>query len=130
MKTTPRSRLLLIELVCDFIIFALCAAVCVTLLVRARTMSRESTLLTQAVYIAQDAAERYRSGQPLYDFYLADGTPDTSTLDLASRPTQPAYYVAVQATDGGAEITVYPVLKSSALDAPFYSLSVGKGALS
>lgn len=133
MKTTPRSRLLLIELVCDFIIFALCGLVCVTLLVRARTMSRESTQLTQAVYIAQDAAERYRAGLPLYDFYLADGTPDDSTLEPSLRAAPPAYYVAVQTDGEGAEITVYPgsfALKSSGLDAPFYSLRVGKGALS
>ena len=61
MRTVPKSRLLLLELVIDFIIFALCAAVCVALLVRARSMSRESTELTQAVYLAQTAAETWRS---------------------------------------------------------------------
>lgn len=133
MKTTPRSRLLLIELVCDLIIFALCGLVCVTLLVRARTMSTESTRLTQAVYIAQDAAERYRAGLPLYDFYLADGTPDASTQELSLRSTLPDYFVAVRPSGDGAEIAVYPgshLLKSSDLDPPLYSLSVGKGGLS
>lgn len=57
MKTTPRSRLLLVELVCDLVIFALCAVVCVTLLVKARSMSQESTELTRAVYLAQEAVE-------------------------------------------------------------------------
>ena len=52
MRTVPKSRLLLLELVIDFIIFALCAVVCAALLFQARTMSDESTRLTQAVYIA------------------------------------------------------------------------------
>ena len=63
MNPTPKSRLLLVELVCDFVIFALCAVVCVTLLVKARSMSEESTRLTQAVYLAQTAADQYLSGE-------------------------------------------------------------------
>ena len=78
MRTPPRSRLFLLELVCDLVIFALCAAVCVALLVQARSMSRESTQLTQAVYIAQDAAERIRSGREVYSGYTADGAPVTT----------------------------------------------------
>lgn len=62
MNQTHRSRLLLLELICDLALFGLCAVVCVTLLVQARGMSRESTHLTQAVYLAQEAAERLRSG--------------------------------------------------------------------
>ena len=50
MNNRSRARLLLVELILDLIIFALCAAVCVALLVRARSMSRESTELTQAVW--------------------------------------------------------------------------------
>ena len=61
MRTVPRSRLLLLELVADLFIFALCAAVCVALLFQAKSMSAESTRLAQAVYIAQDAAERLRA---------------------------------------------------------------------
>lgn len=57
MNQTHRSRLLLLELVCDLVLFGLCAVVCVALLVQARSMSRESTDLTQAVYLAQEAAE-------------------------------------------------------------------------
>ena len=57
MNDRSRARLLLVELILDLVIFALCAAVCVALLVRARSMSRESTELTQAVYLAQTAAE-------------------------------------------------------------------------
>ena len=59
MNDRSRARLLLVELILDLVIFALCAAVCVALLVRARSMSRESTELTQAVYLAQ--TETWRS---------------------------------------------------------------------
>lgn len=95
MRTTPRSRLLLIELICDFIIFSLCAVVCVTLLSQARIMSRESSQLTEAVYIAQDAAERYRAGLPVYSSYFTDGTPDTSTLDPLLKSSVPEYSVSL-----------------------------------
>ena len=57
MKTTPRSQLLLVELICDLVIFILCAMVCVALLVQARVMTRDSTDLNHAVYLAQTAAE-------------------------------------------------------------------------
>jgi hypothetical protein len=56
------SRLLLLELVCNLFLFALCAAVCILFLVRARALSRESTDLTHAVYLAQSAAEVWRAG--------------------------------------------------------------------
>ena len=62
MNNRSRARLLLVELILDLVIFALCAAVCVALLVRARSMSRESTELTQAVYLAQTAAETWPTG--------------------------------------------------------------------
>lgn len=58
-----RTNLFLIELLFNLFIFALCAAVCVGLLVHARRMSLESTRLTQAVYLAQSAAEALRAGQ-------------------------------------------------------------------
>lgn len=68
MNDAPRSRLLLLELVCDLVLFVLCAVVCVALLVQARGMSRRSTELTQAVYLAQEAAESGAS-----ETYAADG---------------------------------------------------------
>ena len=56
-----KANLFLIELVCNLLIFALCAAVCVGLLVHARRISRESTRLTQAVYLAQSIAEEWKA---------------------------------------------------------------------
>lgn len=56
-----RSNLFLLELVLNLALFALCASVCVALLVHTRSMSRESEALTQAVYLAQSAAERWRA---------------------------------------------------------------------
>ena len=58
-----RENLFLLELVCCLLLFALCAAVCAGLLVRAHGMSRESTQLTDAVYAAQSAAEAWKAGQ-------------------------------------------------------------------
>lgn len=60
-----RANLFLIEITCNLFIFALCAAVCVGLLVHARAMSWESTRLTQAVYLAQSTAEALRVECPV-----------------------------------------------------------------
>lgn len=60
-----RTNLFLIELVFNLFIFALCAAVCVGLLLHARRLSQESERLTQAVTLAQSAAEALRTGQSL-----------------------------------------------------------------
>lgn len=58
-----RANLFLIELVGNLVIFVLCAAVCVGLLLRAHALSANSAALTQAVYLAQSTAEALRSGQ-------------------------------------------------------------------
>ena len=55
---SKKANLFLIELVCNLLI---CAAVCVGLLVHARRISRESTRLTQAVYLAQSIAEEWKA---------------------------------------------------------------------
>lgn len=60
-----RTNLFLIELVFNLFIFALCAAVCVGLLLHARRLSQESERLTQAVALAQSAAESLRTGGAL-----------------------------------------------------------------
>lgn len=62
MKTSSRFRLLLIELICNLCIFVLCALVCIALFTKANALSRESTDLTQGVYLAQTAAEIWKSG--------------------------------------------------------------------
>ena len=59
-----RSRLFLLELILNLALFALCGAVCVGLLLRSAAMSGESQRLTQAVALAQSAAEALRPGQP------------------------------------------------------------------
>lgn len=84
-KSTDRSSLFLVELVIDLLLFALCAAVCVALLVRARGMSAESADLTQAVYLAQSAVEEWRS------------------LDPDSRPSPGD---VIETTDGGYEVSL------------------------
>ena len=61
-ESGSRFSLFLMELIIDLFLFVLCAAVCVGLLLHARSMSLESTRLTQAVYLAQSAAEALRNG--------------------------------------------------------------------
>lgn len=126
MRTVPRSRLLLLELVADLFIFALCAAVCVALLFQARSMSAESTKLAQAVYIAQDAAERLRAGETTYDGYFADGRPDASGLDPLLKSTLPDYRVTYREEGDRVEIGVCPY--SDPEGTPVYTLTVWKEA--
>lgn len=126
MRTVPRSRLLLLELVADLFIFALCAAVCVALLLQARSMSDEGTRLAQAVYIAQDAAERLRAGETTYDGYFADGRPDASGLDPLLKSTLPDYRVTYREEGDRVEIGVCPY--SDPEGTPVYTLTVWKEA--
>ena len=126
MRTVPRSRLLLLELVAALFIFALCAAVCVALLLQAKSMSAESTRLTQAVYIAQDAAERLRAGETIYDGYFADGRPDTSDLDPLLKSTLPDYRVTYREEGDRVEIGVCPYADPEGK--PVYTLTVWKEA--
>ena len=130
MRSVPKSRLLLLELVVDLFIFALCAVVCVALLVQAKSMSAESTQLTQAVYIAQDAAERLRAGEPVYEGYFADGQPDTSDLDPLLKSTLPDYWVTYQEGRDVGEIGVHPAAHQylSSEQEPIYTLTVWKEA--
>ena len=60
-ESGSRFSLFLMELVIDLFLCVLCAAVCVGLLVHARRMSAQSTRLTQAVYLAQSAAETWKA---------------------------------------------------------------------
>lgn len=79
-SSTNGGSLFLVELILDLIIFVMCAAVCVALLVHAHIMSTQSTDLTQAVYIAQSYAEQLRTGQtPISD----DSSPYQISVDLS-----------------------------------------------
>lgn len=64
-----RDSLLLTELVLNILIFALCAAACTGVLMRASAISRESRELTAATYIAQTAAESFggKDGSVYFD---------------------------------------------------------------
>lgn len=63
-KAEHRSSLFLLELIFNLFLFVICAAVCVGLLLHARSLSVESRDLTNAVYLAQSVAERWRGGVP------------------------------------------------------------------
>lgn len=112
-----RTNLFLLELVLDLLLFAVCATVCVGLVLHAKSMSRDSRALTEAVYIAQDAAERYRAGQDVADYYSAAGTPEENGGDAD-------YRVEFTAGDKSADIAVYTV---DGAEKPVYTLTVSKG---
>lgn len=112
-----RTNLFLLELVLDLLLFTVCATVCVGLVLHAKGMSRDSRALTEAVYIAQDAAERYRAGMEVSSYYTAAGTPQTDN-DAAD------YRVEFTAGEDSADIAVYPV---DGAETPVYTLTVSKG---
>lgn len=78
-----RTHLFLVELVLDLFLFAVCAAVCVGLLLHARGVSRESAQLTEAVYAAQTIAEEWRaSGEtPVWSQESETGLTGTFAVD-------------------------------------------------
>lgn len=90
MRRETAGRLRLLELILDLVVFALCAIVCVVLLVKAQGMSADSRRLTEAVYLAQSAAEEWKAtgevpadcGAPDSEGYTASVTPDGDTADV------------------------------------------------
>ena len=67
-----KNSLLLLELMLNILIFALCAAVCLSLLFCARAAMDESRELSRAVYVAQTVAETYEGQDELViDDYTA-----------------------------------------------------------
>lgn len=113
-----RTNLFLLELVLDLLLFAVCATVCVGLVLYAKSISRDSRMLTEAVYIAQDAAERYRAGLDLTQYYTASGTP-VDAANNADYTVQWAETAAHRAT-----VSVYALEDDSV---PVYELTVAKG---
>lgn len=59
-ESQGRANLFLLELVLNLFLFSVCAVACVTVLVYAGGLSRESRELTRAVGFAQQTAEQYR----------------------------------------------------------------------
>lgn len=113
-----RANLFLLELVLALLLFAVCATVCVGLVLYAKGLSRESRMLTEAVAIAQDAAERYRADLEPTEYYTAAGTP-VETADDAD------YTVAwTEDPSRKATVSVYALDDDAA---PIYELTVAKG---
>lgn len=87
-----RSNLFTLELVLNLFLFALCAAVCVALLIHARSMSRQSQELTQAVYLAQSAAEQWRATGTVPIWDGPDGDGFTGRFDAAGNTLDISIY--------------------------------------
>ncbi|MBP1737218.1 MAG: hypothetical protein H6Q60_1099 [Oscillospiraceae bacterium] len=64
-RIKKQSPLFLTELIFSLVIFSLCAAVCVSLIVRAQTISTDSRQLSQALMLAETVAEEFKAEQPL-----------------------------------------------------------------
>ncbi len=79
-----RSGLAAIEMVIAVGVFALCAAVCMGLLVRADSLSRSAGDLTRAVEEARSAAECYKAagGDLARAAALSEGEPSAEVLTL------------------------------------------------
>lgn len=60
-----RSGLFIGELTIAVLIFALCMTVCIRILVKAHTISEESTALNRAVFLAENSAEAFRTAEDL-----------------------------------------------------------------
>lgn len=75
-----RSQLFLTELIAAIMLFALCMAVCAGVFLRANQLSRESQQRTNALYVAQSAAESF----------AADPRPEGLAAQLEGQYTQEA----------------------------------------
>lgn len=67
-----KSNLFLLELIIVILFFSVCTAVCVGLFVQARQISQNSTALSDAVLLAQSAAECFKADS-LESLPLQDG---------------------------------------------------------
>jgi hypothetical protein len=61
-RKTTTTRAFFLELVLDFVIFAICAAICLMIFAEARSESVRSAALSQLGLEAQEIAELFRSG--------------------------------------------------------------------
>ena len=58
-----KSNLFFFEVILDIFIFMLCSVVCISMLSKAARISDRSSRLTDAIFLAQSAAERFKSGE-------------------------------------------------------------------
>ena len=91
MRGRTGGRVRLLELILDLCVFAVCAVVCVLLLVRAQGISAGSQRLTRAVYLAQSAAETWKAA---------------GEIPGAGAPDGEGYAVEIEEGDGEADVTV------------------------
>lgn len=61
MNNRPKTPILLIEITVMLLVFALCAAICLTIFATADRLSDQSQALDQAVLLVQSTAERYKA---------------------------------------------------------------------
>lgn len=105
-NTVKRTNLFLIELILNLLIFVLCAAVCVGLLVHAHSLSRESTELTGAVYAAQAAAAEWQWNSLSPDTGWQAGTDGAEYVKYLDGNWQPLSSADASSEDGRFRLSI------------------------
>jgi len=98
-QETGRANLFLIELILNLLIFGLCSAICVNLLMQARRINIESGEMTDSLYIAQSAAEQLRAGETPPEEWPGGYT---VTLSEPTAPSDGVRMVCVEVSKDGA----------------------------
>ena len=124
MKERSKSLMLLLEITVMILIFAFCAAVCLSLFASARRMSKEAEDSTSAAMWAQSTAEAYKSvgGDLQRTAALIGATVSGDTLELGLdgdwQVGGSEYTLRLTGDQGTAVITV------SDKDGEFFSMDV------
>ena len=112
MKERSKSLMLLLEITVMILIFAFCAAVCLSLFASARRMSKEAEESTSAAMWAQSTAEAYKSvgGDLQRTAALIGATVSGDTLELGLdhewQAGGSAYTLRLTDNHGSASVTV------------------------
>ena len=124
MKERSKSLMLLLEITVMILIFAFCAAVCLSLFASARRISKEADEATSAAMWAQSTAEVYKSagGDLQRTAALIGATASGDTLELGLdadwQVGGSVYTLRLTGDHGAAVITV------SDVDGEFFSMDV------
>ncbi len=130
-----KSQIFLLEFIIVVLFFAICSTICISVFMKADTISKESSRDINAMVIAQNAAECFKASESAdpeeyYDFdeikngrYIAyyDGKFDSTTKENAEYILKIDLYVTDESIIS-AKISVYEINEKTA----FYKLNVDK----
>lgn len=130
-----KSQIFLLEFIIVVLFFAICSTICISVFMKADTISKDSSRDVNALVIAQNAAECFKASESAdpeeyYDFdeiqegrYIAyyDGKFDSTTKEKAEYVLK----IELDEIDAGiisAEISIFEINEKTA----FYKLNVDK----